>query len=65
METETQFNDILGTLWNAGVIVDGMEFVVTKDHHQKFRTVVPSAQPQLDGSLTYESDFGTVTIRIG
>lgn len=60
--TETQFNDILGTMWSAGIKVNGMAFDMDIGAYNHIVSVLSSGFLTEEG-FKYESDFGAVTLR--
>lgn len=57
--TETQFNDILQTMWLAGISVEGMTFDVYEHQWSMIKDWVENVGNSSRTAI-YHSDFGTV-----
>lgn len=57
--TETQFNDILQTMWMAGISVEGMTFDIYSTNWELIKSWTDSHATS-QNTAYYHSDFGTV-----
>ena len=60
--SETQFNESLQTMWDAGIAIEGMTFNIHEHTWEEILKWTGSKQ-QSKNVLVYDSDFGTVILK--
>ena len=60
--SETQFNESLQTMWDAGISIEGMTFNI---YNSSWEEILKwsDAKQQSKNVLVYDSDFGTVILK--